>query len=222
MKKKQLYRDKMKFKSFADLLQKRRLKQGFTKERLAELVGISEKTIYNYEQGLSQPSIETILNISKALQINLPDLCPELCLIDPQKILYERHKCEFESAIIFLNKASNKDLQKLERLLEIYNLCESLDETLDIDRIVHKTLLKYVQPSKKHKCNQLINSFFQHVNTFSEPLSENSEYQQIHYEIHHDLLKSVVNRNKSKVLLNYEKHLNIAENALLKFSAMYN
>ena len=162
MSKKANVKQKLNFKSFPTMLNMTRLRQGFTKERLAEAIGVSPKTIYNYEQSLSQPSIETILNISKVLQINLIDLCPELCLFNPQKILYERHKYEFESAIIFLRNGSNKDFQKLEKLFDIYELCETIEETLDIDIIVHKLLLKYLNNSKKDKCNQLINSFFYH------------------------------------------------------------
>lgn len=218
----QLDRKRIKFKSFPTMLQTTRSKQGFTKEKLAEMIGVSPKTVYNYEQGLSQPNIEIILNISKVLQINLIELCPELCLLNPQKILYERHKHEFESAILFLRNASDKDFAKLEMLFKLYKLSENIEETLDIDIIVHKTILKYMPPSKKSKCNQLINNFFQHINTFVDPLSENKEDEAIHYEIHYKLLESIINKNKNQVLTNYENHLKIAENALLKFSTMYN
>lgn len=59
---------------FASNLSNQRKKRTITQEQLAELTGISIKTLSNYESGVTQPNIESLKKISIALNITIEDL----------------------------------------------------------------------------------------------------------------------------------------------------
>ncbi len=51
-----------------------RLKQKYSQEKLAELANINKNSLGAIERGTSKPSIETLNNIAKALNIELKEL----------------------------------------------------------------------------------------------------------------------------------------------------
>lgn len=51
-----------------------RAAKGLTQEKLAEVIGKTEETVSNIERGKSLPSIETVLDICTALDLEISDL----------------------------------------------------------------------------------------------------------------------------------------------------
>lgn len=49
-----------------------------SQEKLAELVGVERNTITRYENGQSLPKITILMRIAKDLQVQIPDLLPDL------------------------------------------------------------------------------------------------------------------------------------------------
>ncbi len=57
-------------------IKKIRQRNGFSLEVLAEQVGLSEKTIRNFESNLTSPRLNDLQKISSALGVRLRDLLP--------------------------------------------------------------------------------------------------------------------------------------------------
>lgn len=55
-------------------LRKLRIYQGLTQNKLSHVSGVSLKTITNMERGTHAPKLETMLKISKALDVKLADI----------------------------------------------------------------------------------------------------------------------------------------------------
>lgn len=53
-----------------------RVKQGLTQERLSEVVDVSTSFIGHIERGSRKPSMETVVKICEALQVNLSSIIP--------------------------------------------------------------------------------------------------------------------------------------------------
>lgn len=53
---------------------KYRTKLGLTHEELAELIYVSVRIIYDYESGKKTPSLITLFELSKALNVSLDEL----------------------------------------------------------------------------------------------------------------------------------------------------
>lgn len=62
--------DKTDKESFGGTLRRVRNLKGFTQAKLAEKVGVLNTTISNYELGVSLPDYETLIKISKALNVD--------------------------------------------------------------------------------------------------------------------------------------------------------
>lgn len=60
--------------TFGKLIKEKRRSLGLSAEKLAELCDRSDKAIRNIESGKSSPSLNTVVNISYALKLNLGDL----------------------------------------------------------------------------------------------------------------------------------------------------
>ena len=60
---------------FIKRLQSSRKKQGFGRDRLAELSGVSKSTIVNIENGKHLPYLHTAIALAKALNVSLDWLC---------------------------------------------------------------------------------------------------------------------------------------------------
>lgn len=55
-----------------------RMKQNISQERLAELVNVSRDTISNIETGKTETSILTIVDISKALNVDINEFIKDV------------------------------------------------------------------------------------------------------------------------------------------------
>ncbi len=61
-------------KNFGRNLRRIRLEKGLTYESFAEMVDVSTRLVYDYEDGFKTPRLETICRIAVALGVSLDDL----------------------------------------------------------------------------------------------------------------------------------------------------
>lgn len=52
-------------------LKKARKKRGISQEKLSQLMGVTLKTVMNWEQGISNPDLETLIRLSEVLNCDL-------------------------------------------------------------------------------------------------------------------------------------------------------
>lgn len=62
---------------FSDNLQNFRKQKGYSQEQLAEMLGVSRQTIYNWESGASYPDVEKLVEISQLMGCTLDELVRE-------------------------------------------------------------------------------------------------------------------------------------------------
>lgn len=60
--------------SFSTNLRELRINQRYTQDELSKKLNLSRTAISNYEKGIIQPSIETIIKISEIFNVSLDDL----------------------------------------------------------------------------------------------------------------------------------------------------
>lgn len=58
-------------KTFAEILRETRIKRGIKQYQLADMVGVGNNTIWNYERGESVPNLYTAADIAKALGVSI-------------------------------------------------------------------------------------------------------------------------------------------------------
>lgn len=68
--------------SFSENLKKFRTQKGLSQQRLADLVGVSQTAIYNWEKGERTPKMDAITKIADVLGVKLNDLIPTDQAID--------------------------------------------------------------------------------------------------------------------------------------------
>ena len=68
--------------SFSENLKKFRTQKGLSQQKLAELVGVSQTAIYNWEKGERTPKMDAITKIADVLGVKLSDLIPTDQAID--------------------------------------------------------------------------------------------------------------------------------------------
>lgn len=68
--------------SFSENLKKFRTQKGLSQQKLAELVGVSQTAIYNWEKGERTPKMDAITKIADVLGVKLNDLIPTDQAID--------------------------------------------------------------------------------------------------------------------------------------------
>ena len=56
---------------FARRIKELRAEKGFSQQQLGDLVGVSKVSIFNYENGLQQPSLEILVNLAKSLNCSV-------------------------------------------------------------------------------------------------------------------------------------------------------
>ena len=56
---------------FALRIKELRAEKGFSQQKLGDLVGVSKVSIFNYENGLQQPSLEILDKLAKALNCSV-------------------------------------------------------------------------------------------------------------------------------------------------------
>ena len=59
---------------FPDNVKRLRMRKRFTQKRLGEMIGVSQQAIADYERGKIKPSIETGVNLAKALGTTVEQL----------------------------------------------------------------------------------------------------------------------------------------------------
>jgi len=55
-------------------IKKLRKRQGFSQEELGKLIGVSQQVITNYERGLREPYVETLVKLAGALKVSMDQL----------------------------------------------------------------------------------------------------------------------------------------------------
>ena len=63
--------------SFGEKLKKLRMQAGLSQEKLAAALGITKRTVINYEMGKSLPPAESLTNISKYFGVTIDELITE-------------------------------------------------------------------------------------------------------------------------------------------------
>lgn len=61
-------------KNFGPNLRRIRLERGITYEAFAEMVDVSTRLVYDYEDGFKTPRLETICRIAMVLEVSLDSL----------------------------------------------------------------------------------------------------------------------------------------------------
>lgn len=59
---------------FAKNLKKLRARKRISQEELGNLLGVTQRTISHYEDGTSQPTIESLILISNFFQVSIDDM----------------------------------------------------------------------------------------------------------------------------------------------------
>ncbi len=60
--------------NFGNNLKQFRIARGFTREQFAELIDVSARIIYDYEDGFKYPSLGTLIKIAIALNVSLDSI----------------------------------------------------------------------------------------------------------------------------------------------------
>lgn len=68
----------VRWNDFGAYLRSRRQARGLSQQAMAELIGRKQPDVCNYEQGRSEPSVETLINIADALDIPRAELLAEI------------------------------------------------------------------------------------------------------------------------------------------------
>lgn len=61
-------------KRFAKHLKKLRIQKGFSQQEFADMANLDKKTIQRIERGKMNPSLDTLLSLSNAMEIKLKEL----------------------------------------------------------------------------------------------------------------------------------------------------
>ena len=79
-------------------IQEIRKEKGLTQKELAELIGVSDKTISKWENGNSSPDTSMLMSLSEALEITVNEL------LSAEKISPENYSMKAEETIMTLMK----------------------------------------------------------------------------------------------------------------------
>ncbi len=103
------------------IIRKERKKKKITQKKLAELTGIAEITIRQYEAGKYQPKIENLNKIASVLEVDVDTLQPYT-----REDLFERVKSLYNSP-----KAGPREIKKIDALYEalVVNAFRELNKT---------------------------------------------------------------------------------------------
>jgi len=67
-------KEKLDFHAFGDNLRKMRLSRNYTYEQLAEMLGVSVRIIYDWENGFKYPHAKRVVEIAWILDVSLDDM----------------------------------------------------------------------------------------------------------------------------------------------------
>ena len=71
-------------KMFGARLKEIRNKKGMTQERLSETVGINPKYLSSIERGKENPTFNTVLKLTEALNVSLDEIFTDIDIEDPK------------------------------------------------------------------------------------------------------------------------------------------
>lgn len=92
-----------------------RLSKKFTQAQLAEKLNVSVETISRMERGVSFPSLKTLENLSRALNVPLKSLFDFIDEERPKNPSFER---ELSKLIVFLRTLRKKDITLIHEILK--------------------------------------------------------------------------------------------------------
>lgn len=124
-------------KSLIKALQNGRRKSCLTQDEVAKQLGVKKNTISNYENGVSEPDIDTFCKLCKIYKIDVAKLFGELCGV---RLLYndfvmKPSEIEHLSKYRSLDKNGQNHLNyELNRELERINLSKQLTKELELAR----------------------------------------------------------------------------------------
>ena len=108
-------------KIFHENLIKYRKAKGFTQAKLAELTGISRRAIAHYESCETNPPLDNVVSIAKALKISFDELIGESAATKGVDLFYDIDMRTLRKIILI------KDLPKKDRAT-IYNTIDAMLE----------------------------------------------------------------------------------------------
>lgn len=105
---------------FARRIKELRAEKGFSQQQLGDLVGVSKVSIFNYENGLQQPSLEILVNLAKSLN------CSVDFLLGVSDNLEDEDKHIFiiksikrnETVYNYLLKDTRKSIKNIEKMIK--------------------------------------------------------------------------------------------------------
>lgn len=147
--------------TFAERLKRIRSQRNFTQEQLAEISEISVQTIRNYEQGISNPVSEYLLNLAKVLDVTPENLLlggnnmktytdaikVELMQLDDFNKISEIKNEEFNSTIL---SHLEMDEELISAITKDWNT-KGIFDTRCNRNYVQEVIIKYCQNRAKYK-----------------------------------------------------------------------
>lgn len=100
----------MDYKKLGKRIKEERLKKNLTQERLAESINLTGVYISHIENASTKPSLETVVNLSNALNVT-----PDFLLFDS---LYKSKEYLNDEIAKLLKQCSNDELKLVVRLIE--------------------------------------------------------------------------------------------------------
>ena len=101
--------------TFPDRLKKFRIAKGLTQNQIADVLGVSQNAVYNWENGRREPSLGAIKQIAEILDTTMFDLIGEEYKNGDSLDEFERLKKENEN----LKRQNEKLLKEREEILKI-------------------------------------------------------------------------------------------------------
>ena len=104
--------------SFQDRLKSLRKERGLTQQKLAKCLNVSQNAVYNWENGIREPNIDTIHRIAEILECDISDL------FEPTLVFKKIDDLsEFEKKALSLERAQEKkELDFLNKINTLQNL----------------------------------------------------------------------------------------------------
>ena len=100
-------------KTISEQVRKYRKARGFSQARLAEVASISEDSVWAIERQKSTPSVETLEQLSQALNVRLPDL-----LLPDDEIVESEADQELERLKAFLKVRDIEDIRMVQDIVQ--------------------------------------------------------------------------------------------------------
>ena len=86
--------------SFSERLHKIRIEKGLSQDKLADMIGVSQTSIYQWEKGTRKPKSEQIVKLAKVLNVSTMDLATDILsnsLMDAMEALAKEYGIDLDS-----------------------------------------------------------------------------------------------------------------------------